>query len=162
MANSVRDIDRGYKKFRRNLSGPGATALVGVQGQKADDSHTDSEMSVGEIASIHELGLGVPERSWLRAWVDENETQIQDDLRAAMRQVILGKFTKDQAISILAIKYVGEMQARIAAGIEPPNAPSTIARKESSTPLIDTGQLRSAITWVLENAVASGGGPVTL
>jgi hypothetical protein len=31
----------------------------------------------------------------------------------------------------------------------PPNAPSTIARKGSDRPLIDTGQLRRAITYVV-------------
>ena len=36
------------------------------------------------------------------------------------------------------------------AGIAPPLKPATIARKGSSTPLINTGQLRSAITWRVE------------
>ena len=43
-----------------------------------------------------------------------------------------------------------------------PNAPSTIARKGSDKPLIDTGELRKSITYVLSNSIVpSGGGAVT-
>lgn len=153
-----RVVDRGGAKlarFARNLRGPGAAVLVGVQGKEAKATHRTEDgeeaQTVGEIASQHELGLGVPERSWLRDWVDENRAQIQEDLRRAMRLVLLGRMTKEQAVSLLGVKYVGEIQARISAGIDPANAPSTIARKGSSTPLIDTGQFRSAITHVLES-----------
>lgn len=41
----------------------------------------------------------------------------------------------------------GSIQQRISDGIPPPNAESTIRRKGSSTPLIDTGQLRTSIKY---------------
>jgi hypothetical protein len=148
--NSVRDTGkRDLQKYAKGLDG-GAAVLVGVQGKEAQEGHQGGKETVGEIASRHELGLGVPERSWLRDWVDENRGVIRTDLRNAMTQVLRGRLTKDQAMEILGVKYVGLIQTRIANGIEPPNAPSTIARKGSSTPLIDTGQLRSAVTYILE------------
>jgi hypothetical protein len=45
---------------------------------------------------------------------------------------------------------VGVIKQRIANGIAPPNSPYTIARKGSSKPLIDTGQLRNSITYQVE------------
>ncbi|MCK4717652.1 MAG: hypothetical protein KAT70_03195 [Thermoplasmata archaeon] len=157
--NRVRDSGGGRTKALLKRLSRHSTVLVGVQGKKAEATHKDSEdsegepLTVGEIASIHEFGLGVPERSWLRAWIEENRSMIQSDLRRAMQRVIEGKLTKEQAASILGVKYVGEIQKRIAQGIEPPNHPDTVKRKGSSKPLIDTGQLRSAITWVLESAL---------
>jgi hypothetical protein len=38
---------------------------------------------------------------------------------------------------------------RSGAGVPPPLKPATIARKGSSRPLVDTGRLLSAITWVV-------------
>lgn len=154
--NQVKDSGgKKLEEFKRRLGDKGvASILVGVQGKGAEETHNGEnpdQETVGEIAGRHELGIGVPERSWLRAWVDENNPMIQDDLRAAMRAVLLGRLTREQAVEILGVKYVGLIQTRIANGILPPNAPSTIARKESSTPLIDTGQMRSAITYVLES-----------
>lgn len=158
--NRVRDSGGGRTKALLKRLSRQATVLVGVQGKKAEATHkgapedSDGEpLTVGEIASVHEFGLGVPERSWLRGWIDENRSMIQADLRRGMQRVIEGKLTKEQVASILGVKYVGEIQKRIAQGIEPPNHPDTVKRKGSSKPLIDTGQLRSAITWVLESAL---------
>jgi hypothetical protein len=39
------------------------------------------------------------------------------------------------------------VQMRISQGIPPALAQATVDRKKSSVPLVDTGQLRSAITW---------------
>ena len=41
-------------------------------------------------------------------------------------------------------------EAKIASNIPPALAPETIERKGSSVALIDTGQLRSSITWQVE------------
>lgn len=155
MAKKSTIQDKGRPKFLRFVNGVsgGAAVLVGIQGKEAQASHEEgARETVGEIASRHELGLGVPERSWLRAWVDENQKTIREDLRKVMRQVLRGKMTKEQGVEILGLKYVGAIQTRISNGIQPANAPSTIARKGSSTPLIDTGQLRSAITHILERS----------
>jgi hypothetical protein len=40
------------------------------------------------------------------------------------------------------------------AGVPPPNAPSTVAKKGSSRPLVDTGRLVNAITWA---SIVGGG-----
>ena len=71
-----------------------------------------------------------------------------------MQSVIAGKRTKDEVLELLGQQCVGQIQERISEGIDPPNAPSTIRQKGSSTPLIDTGALRSAVNY----RVNPGGG----
>jgi len=146
----VRDVDKGYKALvdrvfaiRKPKISVGITESTGAA--------YDGNLSVLDIAIINEFGLGnVPERSFLRAWFDENEGRCRQMVVAMMQSVIAGKRTKEQAIQLLALKFVSEIQARISAGIAPANAPSTIAAKGSSTPLIDKGILRSSISFRIE------------
>lgn len=145
---TVLDIDHGWADFEKRINALSSTAhvLVGVQGGAGDAQHRDSEMTVAELASIHEFGLGVPERSFLRSTMDENEGAL---LRLAARLgqgVIDGAFTQPQALGLLGEHATGLVVEKIRSHIPPPNAPSTIAGKGSSTPLIDSAQLVQAIT----------------
>jgi hypothetical protein len=152
----VIDRDRGARAVVRRLgAAKGKLELsVGIQGRQATEAHKQTEgLTVAALGAIHEFGLGVPERSWLRAWFDENQGEIAEDLRKAGRGILLGRFTRERILEILGLKYAGQIQARIASNIPPALAPSTVARKGSSVALIDTGQLRSAITYMLGQAL---------
>lgn len=155
----IKDTDKGFKKLAARL---GETyrgrnsLLVGILGDQADEKHGDvGEETVGQIAAAHEYGLGVPERTWLRGWFDAHQAEIKEDLRKISRGVIMGRFTQDDGLEILGVKYAGQIQARMATSIPPPLAPATVARKGSSVSLIDTGQMRSAVSFVL--SLARGG-----
>jgi hypothetical protein len=54
-------------------------------------------------------------------------------------------------LDTIGAQAVGFCRDAIANGIAPANAPSTIKRKGSATPLIDQGHLRNAITHVVED-----------
>jgi hypothetical protein len=149
---SVRDTDPRFARTRGRIE-TRFSCLLGVQGKDATAKHKGAPLTVVEIANQHEFGLGVPERSWLRAWFDENEAMIRNDLRRAAMRIIEGRLTQVQAAELLGAKYVAAIQTRIANGIAPPNAQVTIDRKKSSTPLIDTGQFRSAITSIMEELI---------
>ena len=51
------------------------------------------------------------------------------------------------ALQRIGLWAQSEIQQRISDGIPPQNAPYTINKKGSSTPLVDTGQLRSSISF---------------
>ena len=71
----------------------------------------------------------------------------QGILKKLLQRVIAGELTEDAALEQFGAWSKGEIQARIARGVPPPNAASTVKRKGSSTPLIDTGILRSSIDY---------------
>jgi len=105
-------------------------------------------MTVGTLAEIHEFGLGVPQRSFLRAWADADRTKINRAWGSLLRKVLKSELTLDQALEQFGIWAQGQVQQFIAdSRVEPPLDPRTIDAKGSSTPLIDTGQLRSSITY---------------
>lgn len=148
----ITDTDKGYRALVKRVFGIGRpTIAVGVlSGQGAEDSHPGEgeEMLTNlEVAIFNEFGTEhIPARSFVRAWYDENEAQLREDLSVLMKRVVLGILTKEQALQQMAVRCVGQIQERIADGIAPPNALSTEIRKRSSTPLIDSGQLRASIS----------------
>ena len=142
------DKDKGYKALVKRVYGMGKpTVSVGILEAEGAQEAAGSNITIAELAAIHEFGLGVPERSFLRAWFDQNEDRARSFVTELLKAVVKGKYSKEQALELLGTKLQAEIQARISAGIDPANAPSTIARKGSATPLIDTGQLRSSMSY---------------
>lgn len=159
---TVKDQDKGYREFVRRFWPDGAPKIsVGIHEADGAAEHDGrSPMRVIDIAQIHEFGLGnVPERSFIRAWFDENEPRAREALMRLMTSVLEGKRQPDEALEAFALWVVGEIQARIAKGIDPPLDPRTVKRKGSSVPLIDTGQLRSSISYeiVMPNGAVKRG-----
>jgi phage gpG-like protein len=161
----IRDTDKGWRALKDRvlrLSRPGAFTLVGVQGSEAAAQHPGAPMTVVGVATTHEFGkvihkkdgseVVIPQRSFIRAAIDEHAGKLQSTATAVGRGVLLGKFSVHQALELLGQQATGIMKQRIADGLTPPNRPSTIARKGSSKPLIDTGQLRASITHKAEGA----------
>lgn len=139
---------RQYRKLKTEVRRGGGTVDVGIFGAKAQAGHDGSGgITVGEVAYIHELGLGVPERSWLRGWYDPGRVVRDRQMRKRAELVASGRMTLKVFLGQYGARFVGEIQQRIANHIPPPLAQSTIDRKGSDTPLIDTGQLRASITW---------------
>jgi hypothetical protein len=143
------DRDRGYRALLKRLrrARKRRAITVGVH----SDTGGHGALSVVDIASIHEFGLGtVPERSFLRAWFDRERIENERIMVRLAESVIAGKNTVDVALEKMGLVFVGGLQKFVRAGIPPALAPATVARKGSSTPLIDTGQLVSSMLHKVE------------
>lgn len=153
MANSVRDLDKGLNSLLARLAkAKGLSLTVGVHDTEGGQAYQKG-LTVAEVATIHEFGLGVPQRSFLRSWADERAAENQALIKQVGEQVVKG-LDVSTGLDRLGLKFVAGIQGRMVAGIPPPNAPSTIAQKGSSTPLIDTSQLKGSI----RHKVEGGGG----
>lgn len=128
------------------LSGQRLGVRVGIIGSKASAQKTGPATgnTVAEIASIHEFGLGVPRRSFIRDYVDENEVTIRKWERAAGVNIMKGKWGTEQAMELLGLQLVDDIKEWF--NTLRPLAEETIRRKGSSKPLVNTGQLKSSIT----------------
>lgn len=141
--------DSGPEKTRQmmaRLFGKKPRLKVGIFGQAGDEQHEDSDLSVLAIATFHEFGLGVPERSFIRAWCDANQANVEERLHKDWELVVKGELQPEVALERLGLFIVGGIQSYIAEGIDPP------LKYREGTPLINTGQLRSSITYALEDA----------
>ena len=142
---SVRERDNGARRLLEQIRAiKGAAVDVGVLGQKAAEDH--GGLTVGDVATFHEFGLGVPERSFVRSYVDRSKQAAQALARRCAEAVARG-VPAEAALNIIGMSHAAAIQEMIADGIDPPLAPETIKRKGSSVPLIDTGQLRASVTW---------------
>ena len=154
------DRDRGWRRLARALrdSIRNPHVVVGIYGPAAKAPHVGAGGSEGEgltvaqIASIHEFGVGVPERSFIRGTVDARAKEISRMAKRLAAQVLDGRKTTAAALDLLGAYVHGQIIRRINKRIPPPLAASTIRRKGSSTPLVDKGQLKGSIAWEVRNA----------
>lgn len=173
MSVKIKDTDKGAAKMLQRLLKDGALS-VGILAEDASKPHTakesvdrikdifagpDASLTIGEIAEIHEFGLGTaPRRSFLADWADENTTEIKIVVQRGAQALVLGKLsTPLQFLNQVGAWAVGSIQKRMAGNIPPPLSPVTIRRKGSSIALIDTGQLRSSITYRVDAVEMPGG-----
>ncbi len=126
---------------------------VGIQEEAGDhDGDSDSPLSVADVASFHEFGTdNIPQRSFIRAPIQDNQADLQNLQSKLLRQVTLGSMSIGEALALIGEDAQADMIAAINAGIEPGLNPATIAAKGSSTPLIDSGQLKQSIRYKVED-----------
>lgn len=136
----------------------GLDALIRQAGS-ADDVTVDVGIFDGENATkgaYNEFGTStIPARPFLRSSFDDHQGEYEAALRKDGERILAGQTTAKASLNKLGIKAVGHVKRRITSLKTPPNAPSTIAAKGSSNPLIDTGGLRNAVTYQLTDG---GGG----
>lgn len=120
---------------------------IGFQhGEAAEDDGTD----ICDIVAWNELGTEhIPSRPFLRKSVDENEGKINQFLQAEVRSLASGK-TAETLLNEIGTFQKSLVQEKIMEGSFAPNAESTIRRKGSSKPLIDTGRMRQSVNYVIK------------
>lgn len=139
----IRDVDRGWKAIVAQVKAVAAVkprVKVGVWGSRAQE------------AIWNEFGTSrIPSRPFVRSTMDANAGKYARFMVAQARAGLGGNDTTyRQALNRLGLLMVADVQKTISAGVPPPNAPSTIARKGSSTPLIETGLMRSQVEHKVE------------
>jgi hypothetical protein len=117
------------------------------------NERSDSPMGNATLAYIHENGspaANIPARPFLARGVDSVRDAIAAVLRDAARQSLAGDAgAVHRGLQRAGIVAAGGVQQYMASGTFAPLAPSTIRRKGSSRPLIDTGQLRQSVTYAV-------------
>lgn len=131
--------------------------MVGIPEEK-NDRNDDSGITNAEIGYIHENGapeVGIPARPHLVPGVAKVQDKIEAGLANAGKLALEGK-TEGVMRQLNAIGLIAQSSIRglITAGLKPPLKPGTIAARRrrgrtGTKPLIDTGQYRNAITYVI-------------
>lgn len=122
--------------------------IVGVLSGTGEHVNSDHGQTVAEIAWWNEFGTKRnPARPFLRPAIRENKLAISRLIKKLYKLVIENKIEPRRAEKLLALKVQTLIQKKITTLQSPPNAPMTVERKGSSSPLIDTGQLRQSISW---------------
>jgi len=108
-------------------------------------------VAVVDYATYNEFGTsrGIPARPFMAKTADEKREEIADFAEYLVGRIIDGKITDDIALRNLGEKYSSmiKLTIRDAKNWAVPNTPETIARKGSSSPLIDTGRMIGSVTY---------------
>ena len=149
---TVIDKDKGWTAFGEAVHSlsDNPHVKVGVQGEQASAQHGADGLTNVELATIHEYGLGVPRRSFLRDAIDEHQRDIANLLAVMGQRVLLGEATEAYALALVGEVTVGIIKERILAHIDPPLSAARIAEKGGiTTPLFEHGTLTASITYKL-------------
>ncbi len=126
--------DRRGDVYSILLGGLDLDISVGVH----DDEPRDDGISNAELAAIHEFGTSeLPQRSFLRSFMDEHSSEIDGWIEEAANAVLGGEDPL-RAAEVVANRLEEGVKAQITSGLQP-------VTKEGETPLIDSGQLLNSI-----------------
>lgn len=148
---SVKDNSEELKKAVMSIKeGPYVKAgILSETNQTLDDGIT-----LAGIASVQEFGTNragpnnntvIPQRSWLRSTMIEQRPLFTEATKKALLNIALGGDVFKE-LGKIGLTIEVQLKKKMGSNIPPPNAPSTIAAKGSSTTLINTGRTRAAIS----------------
>lgn len=144
MSVQIDDRDQGLADFIAEADDDTDAVDIGVL--------ADEDEILVIYAASNEFGTRdghIPERSFIRAAVDEGNAAINDVADRLWGQVTDGRLTKKLALAKMGELIQRMIQRKITTLRHPINAPATVAKKKSSNPLIDTGRMRASIRWIL-------------
>lgn len=143
---TVIDKDTGWRRINIDIKElRGRSVKVGLMGNDQVDG-----VSVVDYATFNEFGTSrIPPRPFMATTADEGRETITKFTEHLVGRMIDGKVDPETVLRNLGEKYSSmvKMTIRNASSWAVPNAPSTIARKGSSSPLIDTGRMVGAVTY---------------
>lgn len=140
------------KKFKKQLEE--LTKLeVAVGYQKGQDSEDGVDMA--DIALFNELGtVHIPSRPFIRDSLNNNKDKITQFMQKSAKGIANGS-SAEELLKKIGVFQKGLIQKEITNGSFEPNKQSTIDRKGSDKPLIDTGRMRQSVNFVIRK---KGGG----
>jgi len=142
-----------HKKLPDSITGP-KRVKVGFPASKASASSIEkavwNEFGTRGGASGGGWGGPVPERPFMRNAIRANKGKYRDAMAVSAGKILRGETQLDTVMNKLGIVAQGDIQSEITSLSSPPNSPVTIALKGSSKPLIDSGEMRGAVTWKVD------------
>lgn len=129
--------------------------LVGIPGENAT---RDAPITNAALGYIHEFGApeaNIPARPHLVPGVQDAKEQVTARFKHAAKSAFMGRPAEvDRALNAAGIIATSSVKRKITSGPFLPLAPSTLAARRrrgrtGAKPLIDTGQYRNSITYVL-------------
>lgn len=137
-----------FKQLIEQIKASGEKAVyVGFPAEFNEKVDGSDNFNLASLAAVLEFGNErIPSRPFLRQTLAEN----QEKYTALFVKLFESGVSIDQIYEQIALIAQGDVQQNIVNGKWTANAPSTIKRKKSSKPLIDTGKLRQSVKGIVK------------
>lgn len=147
----ITDRDLGWNSIKQEIEKFGKMIIkVGI----VEGSGEIDGVDIAYYAAVNEAGYKdetgktvIPSRPFIRSWIDSNENQILAVMQSVFRRVLTGQLSAEEAMKLIGEFVQSGIKKNITQGSFEKNADSTIKKKGSSRPLIDTGTMRNAIRY---------------
>ena len=156
MDELIRDLDLlNGKKVRTGVFDEGEIGKIAYVNEYGWDIEVTEKMR----AYLHAQGLHlkketthihIPERSFIRSGYDANRDEFGKKAEWVVEAALKHGIDIETALDSLGIELQGIIRQFMTDLKDPKNHPFTVEQKKSSNPLIDTGQLRTAIDYEVE------------
>lgn len=138
---------KGFLERFRDIGKP--KVYIGVPASK-NWIHKDSKINMATLLAIHVLGAptrGIPQRDPLRPPLIANTQRYTDLMAQGIKNALANGTDPNVVYEKIGIVASNDVKDYFVSGSFKPLDQKTIDRKGSSKPLLDTGELRSSITY---------------
>lgn len=132
--------------YGAEIDHPGGTRYTRTAEGKARFISNESTAPAMGVTGPHKIII--PARPWLVPGVESGR---KEQIEAFVETFVKTGGNSEAALEAAAVTAVGNVQQYMTDLRDPANAPSTIAKKGSSNPLIDSGSLRGSVTYKINN-----------
>ena len=143
-------------EFGADIDHPGGTSYGYATKAAADKDQVRFLKSGSGYMELGKTGphkIKIPARPWLIPGVTSGTEKILTTIRDGLEDGL----TLDQVNERVGVVAAGEVKKYMTELSSPPNAASTIRKKGSSNPLIDSGQMRSSVNYKVDSGDLSEG-----
>lgn len=137
------DAIKELEKISNSMKGADSVK-VGLP--KGSNDYPDGT-SVVMVGIVHEFGSpskNIPQRSFLRATVQEKRRKYKKMFTNFAKKIVDGKLTSKKALNLLGLQVQTDVREKITDIREPE------LKEREGNPLVDTGHLRQSITYEVE------------
>lgn len=141
------DFSKAKELIEKLKASSQKAVYVGFPAEFNEKVEGSDNFNLASLAAVLEFGNeNIPSRPFLRQTLAEN----QEKYTALFVKLFESGVSIDKIYEQIALIAQGDVQQNIVNGKWAANAPSTIKRKKSSKPLIDTGKLRQSVKGIVK------------
>lgn len=119
--------------------------------KRTKDGVEDASVTLLDVAMWNELGtVNSPPRPFLRQSVDDNASKISAFCGDQLQKLAQGTTDAETILKQVGVMQKGLVQEKIRNGDFEPNSPSTVKKKGSDKPLIDTARMRQSVNYAIQ------------
>lgn len=144
----VPNLQAAVNQLRKELAQYRGNSHVTVGIHEDSQQPESGDLTMAQLGAVQHFGSEdgrIPARPWLDTGVESGTQEILDTIRSAAGKGL----PLDAVLEQVGVVAAGAVQEYMTDLRTPPNAPSTIERKGSDSPLIDTGAMRQSVSYAV-------------
>ena len=146
---TVKIIDKGYKGYSQAIKDLDKYVVsAGLFAKVGDEVLTKAIVNeFGTDNAGKNRNIKIAERSFVRRTFKNQYKKVARQFENIFKSIGKGDFAVERKLQLIGQQQSSEIKKTIIDLKEPPNSPITIAKKKSSNPLVDEGEMLSKVSY---------------